>query len=339
MYRHCIFCASEFPSNESIESFPIGRRLAFDGAKGRLWVICRNCERWNLTPLETRWEAIEACERAYRETRQRVSTENIGLARLSEGLELVRIGEPLRPEFAAWRYGDQFGRRRRTAIVTVAAALAGGGLGAMLLDVAGLAGFTAGLIPVQLFNLVRIVRTSRHPGIHIATEDGQTLRMRTAHLHQAKIRPADGAPDGWRLELAHVDGRTELTGPAATHALGLLLPRVNATGASRRQVETAVREIEEVGAPERYFAAAELSARRKGRGYGALPAQPPEIRLALEMAANEAAERAALEGELALLEQAWREAEEIAAIADDLLLPDRVRTVLERLRPGARHDV
>ncbi|HEY5087090.1 MAG TPA: hypothetical protein VII66_07035, partial [Gemmatimonadaceae bacterium] len=42
-----------------------------------------------------------------------MSTEHIGLARVSEGLELVRVGDPQRPEMAAWRYGDQFGKRRR----------------------------------------------------------------------------------------------------------------------------------------------------------------------------------------------------------------------------------
>jgi hypothetical protein len=46
----------------------------------------------------------------------------------------------------------------------------------------------------------------------------------------------------------------------------------------------------------------------------------PDIdRLALEMAANEDAERRALKGELNQLREAWREAEEIAAIADHLL--------------------
>jgi hypothetical protein len=38
--------------------------------------------------------------------------------------------------------------------------------------------------------------------------------------------------------------------------------------------------------------------------------------LALEMAVHEESERRALEGELALLEAAWREAEEVAQIAD-----------------------
>src|SRR3954468_21535370 len=117
MYSTCIFCHSTLGANESVEHFPIGRRLAFDAAKGRLWVVCRRCERWNLTPVEERWEAIEECERAYRSTKLRASTDEIGLARISEGLELVRIGQPLRPEFAAWRYGDQFGKRRRRTII------------------------------------------------------------------------------------------------------------------------------------------------------------------------------------------------------------------------------
>src|SRR5438105_8606074 len=121
MYSTCLFCHSDLGANEVIESFPIGRRLAFDAATGRVWVICRKCERWNLTPLEERWEAVEQCERLFTQTRLRVSSENIGLSRLREGLELVRIGKPLRPEMAAWRYGDQFGRRRRKYLITTGA--------------------------------------------------------------------------------------------------------------------------------------------------------------------------------------------------------------------------
>lgn len=117
MYSTCRFCKSSLGANEAIERFPVGRRLAFDAAKGRLWVVCRKCERWNLSPLEERWEAIEECERSYRGTKLRTSTDQIGLARLAEGLELVRVGKPLRPEFAAWRYGDQFGARRRRALL------------------------------------------------------------------------------------------------------------------------------------------------------------------------------------------------------------------------------
>src|SRR5689334_8123123 len=124
MYSTCLFCNADLGANEVIEHFPVGRRLAYDAAKGRLWVVCRKCERWNLTPLEERWEAIEEAERMFSETRLRVSTDNIGLAKLREGLELVRIGSALRPEMAAWRYGDQFGRRRRKHILLTTAGIA-----------------------------------------------------------------------------------------------------------------------------------------------------------------------------------------------------------------------
>src|SRR5687767_15254667 len=137
MYSTCLFCHSPLGANEAIEYFPVGRRLAFDASRGRLWVVCRTCERWNLTPLEERWEAIEECERRFEGTRMRASTDNIGLAKLREGLELVRIGPALRPEFAAWRYGDQFGRRRRRTMLQ-----AGLGLGALAAVAAG--GIAAG---------------------------------------------------------------------------------------------------------------------------------------------------------------------------------------------------
>src|SRR5258708_36844406 len=117
MYAPCLFCHTALGTNEVVESFPIGRRLAFDAATGRLWVICRKCERWNLTPIEERWEAVEQCERLFTSTRLRVSSDNIGLSRLREGLELVRIGRPLRPGMAAWGDGGQVGRRPRPSII------------------------------------------------------------------------------------------------------------------------------------------------------------------------------------------------------------------------------
>src|SRR5881398_1897057 len=147
MYRTCLFCNVSLGTNEAVEHFPVGRRLAFDAAKGRLWVVCRKCERWNLSPLEERWEAIETCERRFRDTRLRVSTDNIGLARVAEGLELVRVGPALRPEFAAWRYGDQFGRRRRRKMVRVGlgVGIVGGAIaGGIALGVSAGVGFGSG---------------------------------------------------------------------------------------------------------------------------------------------------------------------------------------------------
>jgi hypothetical protein len=128
MYSTCIFCGGGLGENESIEHFPVGGRLAFDAEKGRLWAVCPTCGRWNLSPLEERWEAIEECERAFRATSVRTSTENIGLARLRDGTGLVRVGRPLRPEFAAWRYGAQFAGRQARSLLSLAS-LGGAGLG------------------------------------------------------------------------------------------------------------------------------------------------------------------------------------------------------------------
>ena len=106
MYKTCIYCNRGLGTNEALEHFSVGRRLAYDAEKGRLWVICERCRRWNLSPMHERWEAIEECERLYHDTPTRFSTDNIGLARLPEGVELVRVGKPLREEFAAWRYAQ-----------------------------------------------------------------------------------------------------------------------------------------------------------------------------------------------------------------------------------------
>jgi len=68
-------------------------------------------------------------------------------------------------------------------------------------------------------------------------------------------------------------------------------------------------------------------------GLGSLRKGTP---VALEMALNEERERFALEGELALLELEWKEAEEIAAIADQLAVPEEVERQLEELRQRSR---
>jgi hypothetical protein len=109
MFRNCLHCTADLGANDAIEAFPVGRRLAFDASQGRLWVVCGRCGRWNLTPVEERWEAIEQCARRFQATRTRVSTAEIGLARTHGGLELIRIGAPERPELPHGDTGVSFG--------------------------------------------------------------------------------------------------------------------------------------------------------------------------------------------------------------------------------------
>ena len=109
MYSTCLHCTRDLGRNDMVETLPIGRRLAFDADKGRLWVVCASCGKWNLVPFDTRLESIDACERLFRDTRTRYSTDNIGMAKVGDGLTLVRVGKALRPEFASWRYGSSHG--------------------------------------------------------------------------------------------------------------------------------------------------------------------------------------------------------------------------------------
>jgi len=343
MYSTCLFCNQALGTNAMLESFPVGRRVAFDADKGRLWVVCRKCERWNLTPLEERWEAVEEAERLYRGARRRVATAEIGLARLHDGTDLVRIGAPLRPEFAAWRYGDQFGRRRnRQMLVAGAGLVAVGGLvvgGATLGVAVGGFGWMISRLGQQVIHGSGETIVAR-----IRTEAGEVLPVRRRHLAESTLEHAsDGA---LAIELRYKNGRSRFEGPDALRVASLVIPAVNRFGGSRRTVAAAVGEIEQVGGPERYVEqlarrGAEMTAvrgrphrwGRRGRiGRTGLYGLAPIDRLALEMALHEDAERRAIAGELAQLADAWRDAEEIAAIADDLLVPAGVRAALARMR-------
>jgi hypothetical protein len=344
MYSTCLFCNHDLGTNQVIEAFPVGRRLAFDARQGRLWVVCRRCERWNLSPFDERWEAIEQFERLFRDARQRVSSDNIGLAKLDEGLELVRIGEPLRPEFAAWRYGDQFGRRRRNAILTGAgvAAVAGGiVIGGAAVGAASGGGYWV----YQLINGMVKQYRRRRVVARIPTQGGRPLVVRGLHLDGALLTPDSTSTVGWSLRLIHNEGSTVLQDHYATQAAALVMPAVNRAGANQHKVQEAVRQIEMQRGPEEFLKTA-AGLIQRGEGYGrsrrrGLFRLPMETRLAIEMAVNEENERIALEGELALLELAWKEAEEIAEIADSLTIPREVDEQLERMkresrRPGQR---
>ena len=332
MYTTCLFCNESLRTNEIVEAFPVGRRLAFDTAKGRLWVVCRKCERWNLTPLEERWEAVETCEKLFRGTRIRTSSENIGLARHAEGLELVRIGEPLRPEFAAWRYGDQFGRRRRRTVLNWTAAGLGLAGGVALAGASGGALGTAlavyGVNSVNMWNSLR-------PTVYFRPTDGRLRWMNRRGAYATRIRPSHGdTPFSVQAKIGGIltGGKEWFGGEDAFRVLRAMLPKLNAFGGTGRGVQSAVAEIDHhrhaQGFLERVAQRGEDHRYRGTPGY--IVKLPKPTRLALEMALHEEDERRALEGELWRLEQAWREAEEIAGIADDLLLPERTTGFLDR---------
>lgn len=345
MYATCLFCHAPLGANASIEHFPVGRKLAFDARRGRLWVVCPACHQWNLSPLEERWEAIEEAERLYRGTRLRVATDQVGLARLRDGTDLIRIGEPLRPEMAAWRYGERFATRWRRHLGW---GIAGGALLTGYVIAGPLTGVVfggLGALPVNGYQMAQAWMRSRRVVARVPVPGG-VAAVTDAHLAQARVV---GVGDRWGLRLPHTGrdlpvGRflrpfggepdvTELQGEEALAAARTILPRINRRGGPRSAIEDAVKVLEEAGSPEALFVRA---TRRTGRDAAGDPSRTladlgREFVLGLEMAAHEETERRALEGELAALEAAWREAEEVAAIADSLTLPEWVGERLGRL--------
>jgi hypothetical protein len=331
VYNNCIFCKRRFGSNEVLQGFPVGHRIAFDPAKGRLWVVCRTCERWSLVPIEERWEIVEECEELFRNTRSRFSTENIGLARLSAGYEIVRIGKPQRREFAFWRYGDQFGRRRRRV---VAASLAMGGAATI-----GIAyGLAIGLpILTGTGAFIKFAPQARRlasilNGQRLVARVGTIaiLRGHLAHLELEKPSWMSNADGDWVLRMNHGINRYTLWGTDASTGLFKVLPAINMAGAGQSRVAEAIEYLETVPSPSslpnrilRHTSSVNL--------HGLAHAH----RLALEMAVSEQTEAAAFEQELSVLEVAWREADEIAAIADDLVLDPRIAEQAKKLKQAA----
>jgi len=122
----------------------------------------------------------------------------------------------------------------------------------------------------------------------------------------------------WRIELPHSVGWEGYDGEQAVHVMGLVLPVANGFGASQSQVVEAVHELDAVGDARAYFDAVASRIRKSELKEKGIGQYPMPIRLALEMAAHEETERQALQGRLKWLERRWREAEELAEIADNL---------------------
>ncbi|HET6231078.1 MAG TPA: hypothetical protein VFE05_13475 [Longimicrobiaceae bacterium] len=360
MYSACIFCSAKLGRNESVEEFPVGRTLAFDAVKGRLWAVCGSCGRWNLAPIHERWEAVETSEKLFADARLKVQSENVGMAKLRDGTRLVRIGRAEAHEVAGWRYGALYRSRHRTAARAARLGTLAMG-GAWLAQMAGGPVYTvaagAGTVALCLWSR-RLVRKT----VHRVTPagDSQAVTVRRRDLPGAGLRTEGGklvlTLDVW------VDGceeprRVLLRGAQARETLARAMVYVNRPGAPAPVVSRAVDGLAESGGAERYLA--HTAARQRillpglqaagtgsdpfgvragvtalafalGHSFASPPAPgtadaaPPsgllraDEALGLEMALHEETERRAMAGELVMLEIAWRDAEEIARIADAL---------------------
>jgi hypothetical protein len=349
LYSTCLFCTKDLGTNEVIETLPIGRRLAFDAAQGRLWVVCRHCAKWNLVPFETRLESIDACERLFRDTRTRFSTDNIGLAKVGDGLELVRVGPALRPEFASWRYGEQYRRRRRNSYlvggVGIAAAIgAVTALNAVGLGVVGSGSYMGWQLLKSGWESA-LNRRSRIMLADPATEE--VLRLDRKGLEHVTVSWETGAPS---LDIPRAKRENEsvttfrgadfhAAGRRVTGSLNMLLGSArdlregtailaehsgDLTEWLRKRTEAQCR-LGGVNSSWRYPGPnAPTVYSLYSSPYLLVDKMEPSAKLAIELWMNEDIERQWLEGELTLLEREWRQAEELAKIADGLAVPESV---------------
>jgi hypothetical protein len=215
--------------------------------------------------------------------------------------------------------------------------------------IAGLAtGVISGAVLGQGGNFVNLYRNARTL-VRIKEEDGKVLKLKAPDLEKAKII-SSGEDTDWIIEIKRGKLERRWEGEDALAIANRVIPAINRGGARKTSVQDAVREIEEAGHPQEFLRLASLNGsgedgnlwtRPKGDGswkpmkekhLGVVQRLPHPTRLALEMALHEERERKALEGELRTLEAAWRAAEEIAAISDNLLLPEGTEDFLEEHR-------
>jgi hypothetical protein len=334
LFSSCLICQGPFEPNETLEHLPRGERVAFDPARGRLWIICTRCRRWSLTPIEDRWEALEELEKLVKDKARLLSqTDNIALLRAGR-LEIVRVGRANRTEEAWWRYGRELRDRRATAKKLSAAGTVAAG--AML--VGGWAAGGAGIMglwfiwntPETLTSAARWLRFGSHAwyGHAECARCGRAFRS-LSYRERGSIYLL---PQNERGELAlsrrcpgcgkYQDGGLSLTGVPAERALRRLLAHKHFQGASERRIQAATRLIEEAGSPRDLTRIVVRDGKRLAdlQRTGAI---------ALEIAASESVEQRLLELELAQLEAHWREEETLAEIMDGELTP---LPLLESLR-------
>jgi hypothetical protein len=343
VFTRCLFCHRDFPPNSTLEHFPLARKLAYDPVRGRLWAICPTCQRWNLAPLEERWEALDELEKFTRDkARLLAQTENIALLKSGE-LEAVRVGKAELAEEAWWRYGRELLRRKQQyrnwaigGVAVVGTLVAGGAVAGVTIGGGWYMLWRLGQEFPMLGRTLQFGRTAwegkavcqrcggvltsipfRHRGVLIPRPEANTglsltYRCPTCSFPRRHGTSADaelGEGSGFRLE-----------GVEAEHVLRRVLAYHHYAGADVGEVKSASRLIQDAGS------ARALSVRVAARRRELVDLDPTEG-FALEIAVNEEAERRMLQMELTALEERWQEEEEIASIIDTELtwLPDEQR--------------
>lgn len=325
MMRRCLFCHRPFPENGVFAHVPLGRRIAFDPVRGRLWTVCGHCFRWTLAPIEDREQALYELERAAHDLGRPVAnTAHVALLDVKHVL-LIRVGEASLVEQAWWRYGREL-RKRKASFDSTTSRLTAYTFGAMAF-VGEVMGLGDPDVPIdwQDSPVKDILRWRRFgwaawhgrvscPFCH------STLRALRYDLSWwvYPIPDGDGAMsvgvpcprcDPWTPENIY-----RIEGPQAENVLRRCLAYQNISGAPEGVIRDAAQVIEDAGSPGEF--ALRLGERRQSLWrLGATGG------VALEIALGESAESRLLDLEVRAVEFLWRQEEALARIIDEELTP------------------
>jgi hypothetical protein len=328
VFSTCAFCAGELGGDGGPSGLGVGRRFSFDPWKSRAWVICQRCGRWNLTPFDERIDTINALDRMAASGRVAATTAQVALIRAGP-YDVVRVGQPPRVEMATWRYGELIKAREKermkvvvpVAIVVVGLtvainAAAGGSMGAFMGQIPGISNsIYTGMVGYR--------KVPIEPPI--CARCGKVMVLRAKHVKEARLQCSTHTDLALLLKCRSCRGEGALLeGADAETALrsGLTYVNLSRTRKLKKKASEAALQVDASGGAESFLA-------RQARREVKVGAYKGAEALALEMAVDE-------QVELRELERQWRDAEEIADIADNLLVDPTVEDALRHLKEGDR---
>jgi len=258
------------------------------------------------------------------------TTDQVALVRAGP-YDVVRVGKPPRIEMAGWRYGERLKARERerlkvvvpVALAAVGATIAlnvaaGGSIGGLLWQVPGLSDqIYTGIVGRRKVNI--------EPPV--CGNCGAIMVLRAKHVQHARLSRTTHQDLALLLRCPRCKQvGAMLEGSDAELALrhGLTYVNLKKGKRIRRKAEEAAGYVERHGGPEALL----VNAARNEIAVSTLRGAEG---LAMEMAVDERAEVRDLERE-------WRRAEEIAEIADNLLVPPSVEEQLKQLKERRQPD-
>jgi hypothetical protein len=261
-----------------------------------LWVVCRRCGSWNLTPLEQRWEAIKDCEHLFRSLEIAIADGDITVARGREDMELIRLGSASPSGYDSWRYGARLrGRLTRTKIISGCVFA----MGVALAIGASLTGASTAMIVflVAAFLTLAATISDRNPFkalVSVRLSSGARHVIRRKDAPRAHLRAL--CSNDWALEVQTREGPASVSEEDRMLALQKCAAAMNRFGRKNSQIAEARTALMSVRAPYQLWL--DLVQVHGTDGMVRLSDLPIPALVALEMGANDISERIAMQGEV-----------------------------------------